>query len=91
MSAKDKRNSKWHKSQPRPRAWWLGAVKEEKPTKKAENPAAKNAAYSTVYNVLVGKNSVGLTFSKMEAEDWRKRASPSLNPVVVPVHYSMPR
>lgn len=89
MSAKNKQNSMWHKSKPRPRAWWLGIVKEERKTQKQENPAAKNAAYTVVYNVMVGGYSVGLTFSKKEGEAWLKAAG-TMPKALVPVNYAVP-
>lgn len=90
MSAKDKRNSMWHKSKKRPLPWWTKIVKEEKPYKKQENPAAKNAGYSKVLNVRVGKYSVGLTFDVKEAAEWRKAAAPFLNPSIEEVVYTLP-
>jgi hypothetical protein len=89
MSAKNPMNSMWHKSKARPRAWWLGLVKEERKTTKQENPAAKNAAYSMVYNAVVAGNSIGLTFSKKEGDAWL-RAAGSMPKYLAPVKYTVP-
>lgn len=89
MSAKNKQNSMWHKSKPRPVLWSSKIVKEEKATRRAENPAAKNAAYTKVYNLLVNKCSVGMTFDVKEVQAWFADCR-SANKKVVHVPYVMP-
>ncbi len=87
MSAKTATNSKWHKSKPRPSLWSKGIVKEEKPTRRAENPAARNARYTVVYNVKVKESSIGMTFDIMEAKSWAKA---TVGAVIVHVPYVVP-